>query len=170
MKLTRKKAMEFNIVFNLLANLKGKLKFHYTLRKNIEMLKEEIMIINNLKQKLSELSPAQQDYEDKRIDICKQYAEKDENNIPKKEQLNNGISVFVFSDKNKEIVDKEIEKLSEEYKELLDKDQQEKEEFLTFLEEQIEVELFKFKLSEMPLDENIEQKYINCIFELIEED
>lgn len=170
MKLTRKKAMEFNIVFNLLASLKGKLRFHYTLRKNIETLKEEIGIINNLKQTLSELSAEQQEYEDTRIALCKQYAEKDENNKPKEKPLENGLSVFVFTAENEQLVNKELTNLAEEYKEVLSKDKLDKEEFVNFIEEEIELALLKFKLSDMPLDENIEQKYINCIFELIEED
>ena len=159
MELTRKQVMEYNVVFNLLAGYEGKLRFHYILRKNIESLKSEVSIVQSLQEKLSKVPYELQEYEEKRKSICEKYCLRKEDGTPKEENNN-----YCFTQENFIIINTKIEELKEEYKSVLLKDKTEKEEFLEFLKETVNVNLSKLKLEDMPLDQNIEQKYINTIF------
>lgn len=169
MKITRKKAMEYNIVLNMLASFEATIRFQYTLRKNLNVLEDEMKIIQEIKEKITTPSPEIEEYEKKRITLCEEYCDKNEDNSPKK--IGSGREEqFVFSHDNKIILDSKMQELMEEYKEVLDKEIEEEKEFFNFIEEEIDVNLIKLKLSEMPLDKTIEQKYINAIFDLIEEE
>lgn len=152
----------FDLFKNLkkLSNLKG-VKFSYAIAKNVVIVEREISAIDE------SLKPSEDfvKYEKERIELAKEYSEKDEKGNPKTTTKNKK-EVFVMKDKTK--FDKAFKKFQGTYKIVLDKRQKQVDEYLAFLDTDSDIELFKIKLSDVPEDISVEQ--MQGIQVLIEDD
>lgn len=99
MKMTLKKAMEHFNGLNVVGNGAYPISLSYAVSYNLEVLSEEL-----------------KKYEQARIKLCEQYANKNEDGTPMKMTENvNGVtqSVYDISDENRKLLEKEMEELLE---------------------------------------------------------
>lgn len=145
--------------FQELNNLKGPVFLH-TILENIKLLNNEIEKINNLIKGTDEYN----EYQNKRIDICNNYAEKDEDgNVVK--VVNNNIEEFKIDKDNKEFVE-EIEILQKKYKNAIDEFLKQIDEYNNYLETTIEINFSTLSINDIPEDINFElMKVINIFIE-----
>jgi len=122
-------------------------KFAYALVKNKKRIKEEIELLKEA----TKVSDKLQEYEKKRIMLCKQYCEKDDN---KKPIIKNNSYCGLDNNKN---FNEEIKKLREEYKEELDNREKQIEDYNKLLEEKVEIDFYKISLKNIPQDISAEQ-------------
>lgn len=115
-------------------------KFAYGLMRNRKILQDEIDIL----QDLSKPTDGWQAFEEKRIGICRELADKDENGEPKVQG-----NQFLVTEKKEEL-DERIEKLREEHKDDLDEFERREKEFDEILDEDISIDIYKIKLSLFP--------------------
>ncbi len=140
-----------------LGNLEG-VKFAYFVVKNMKILQSEIAVFEDI------IKPSEKyvEYEQKRLDICKKYAEKDENGNCKIEN-----DKFVGCENNEEF-NKEIQQLNNEYAEVILKRNQQLKEIEQILEEENNnIKLMKIKVEDIP--KNITVKQMMVINDLIDE-
>ena len=130
------------------------LKFSYFIAKNKLFLKDEITILNALKMPSKEY----RDYDLKRIDLARKYADLDENSKAKIE--NNS---FVITEKIKEF-ETEFNKLKEEYKDHIKKFQDQISQFNSLIEKDYENELSTIELKDMP--DSIEPDILETLLRL----
>jgi len=111
-------------------------------------------------------------YDEERIELCKQYADKDEEGNPKLKEIKNPETgskqeIFVFSsENNKELVKKIEELIEEKYKEAFERKEDIEEEFEDLLNEEIDVSMVKLDIDKLP-DLTTEQvKVIEPILEV----
>jgi hypothetical protein len=143
-------------------NLPG-VKFSYGISKNINLLKPEVEAI----EKSLEGSKEFKEYDEKRIEIVKKYAKKDERGEPKLIILNPKTGAGRYEIENQEAFDREIEKLQKENKVILEKREKQFEEYGKLLKEESDFKPHKIKLSDVP--EGITSQQMSAIFELIED-
>jgi len=98
-------------------------------------------------------------YENKRIELCKVYADKDDNNEP---ILKNGIFVGL---KDNEEFEKLSYKMIEEYKTDIDEYQDQMSQYNALMEEEVDIELDKFDVDIIPdgLIDGKQFKYIRML-------
>jgi len=132
-----------------LSNLKG-VKFSYAMAKNAVIVEREIIAIKE------SLKPSDEfiKYEGERIELAKKHSEKDEKGKPKI-ITENDRERFVIKDDKK--FQKEFKALKIKHKVILDKRQKQTDEYSEFLETDSEIEFFKVKLSDVPVDISVEQ-------------
>ena len=132
-----------------LSKLRG-VKFSYAIAKNTVIVEREIVAIKE------SLNPSDDfvKYENERLELAKEHAEKDEKGKPKT-VTENGRDIYVMKDKEK--FNKAFEELKTKHKEALDKRQKQVDEYNKFLETEADIEFFKINLSEVPEDISVEQ-------------
>lgn len=116
--------------------------FGYAVNKNISIIKPEIEALQKV------ATPAKEflEFDQKRIDIVKKYAKKDDKGdfIVKDNQYDVG--------ENRELVEQEVEALKEENRVVIDARDKQINEYNTLLEEEVKVDLYKVKLESVPKD------------------
>lgn len=130
--------------------------------KNKNLAKAEVEFLEEIKEKFKPILLSTQEYTDKRMDLCKEYCERDEegNEIyeyirglrPSEETKN-----FVFSKENRIIFDKKLEELREEYKDTLEKNKEIEIEFKDLLQEKIDVPFVEMKIEFLPKEMTLAQ-------------
>ena len=108
-KIARGKAMK---IYDVLAGPQGQFgqanrKFVYALMKNIDLLEREVKLFNRQKQ----------DYDQKRIDLLKQFGDKDERGeaILVQNAYDSSLFDYQLTPENRALFDVEFKKLTEEY-------------------------------------------------------
>jgi len=135
------------LLWNTLNNLKYDesqkqyIKFKYMVARNKLKLKPEIEII----QELAKLSPEFTEFNEKRVEICKEFSRKDEN----------GEAILINN--NYDIIDRKrfnetIETLKDKYKDIIQKEEEQSKEIEAMLDENIDIEISKVSLEEIPGD------------------
>lgn len=135
--------------------------FGYAVNRNMEILKPHINALQNC------IIPSEKfvEYDSKRLEIVKNYAKKD----------SNGNFIMVGSGKNTnydvgENIDKvtdEVKKLQEEYGEYIKEQDEKINQFNSILDNDVEINLYKVKLENVPKEINAEQ--MSLIYPIIEE-
>ena len=159
LKMTRDKVAELYGVLNQLGNTKGPVKFGFIAAKNKRVAEPEVKSL----QEANKPIPEYMESEDKRLKLCREYAEKDDKGNP----VVMGQAFKIQEDLKAEF-DEKIEALKEEYKETIEETEKRQEEFRKLLEEEIELEFNTFKMSEMP--EEMLNRDMDVLYELIEDD
>lgn len=139
-----------------LSDRKG-VRFAYIVVKNKKILDDELEILR----KSIEPSENFSEFEQKRVELCETHAKKDENG---QSILDGGNYVI----ETKEVFDKEMTKLREEFKDTLDERIKQQEDYEKLLQQETDVELKKIKFEELPND--ITASELEQIKELIEEE
>jgi hypothetical protein len=145
-------------VLSSASDLRG-VKFSYFVVKNLGLLEREI-------KNLSESVKASKEYaefEDKRIDLAKKHAEKNEKGEPKTKE-ENGKNVFDI--KNIDKFNKEFDALKKKYSKALDEREKQIKEYNELIEQDNDITLHKIKLDDIP--ENISVAQMKGIEYLIE--
>lgn len=142
MKISREKLIQVWSVLSQLAQEKTTAKGAYGIAKNKRLLEDEIKSIEDA-QKAIEYPAELEEFNTKRLVLCREYASKDEKGEP---IVNN--QAFVIPDRTE--FDKELAALREEYKEPLDVRQKIDEDFHKFLIEETEISVHVIKLEDLP--------------------
>ncbi len=151
----KQKIIELYQALNSLGNLSG-VKFSYAVVRNINILKPEIEALQEVIKPSEEFTK----YEQERIELAKEHSKKDDKGEPMSEN-----NKFILEDEKK--FEKEFEKLKEKNKKVFDDRQKQIDEYITLLETESSMELFKIDISDVP--EGITTQQMNSIYELIEE-
>lgn len=129
----------WNMLNGELLNVSGPIRFVHFLAKLKSTLRVEIEALHELAHQFS-ASPDYIEYDQKRQMICRKYAEIDDaGNF--KEILDGGIKKYVFSNENDIIVSAEINKLLEEYNDVIIKHQESLNEVNKFYKDNLEIDL-----------------------------
>ena len=138
------------------ANLKG-VKFAYAVAKNAHIIKPELQAINIIKKPSKEF----QAYEEDRVALCEVHCTRDK-------ETGNALfenGYYMIKDRNK--FDKDLEKLRMENAKVISEREKQLEEVDKLISaEEIEIELHKVKVDDLPLD--ITARQIDNINEMIE--
>jgi len=147
MRITREKVFGLNMLFQRQKFVEASVPFHYAVAKNKKILEPEIKALEEAR----EPSEGYLEYEKKRIALCQIHTEKDENGNPKlTKDPNNGQEVFDLTDEAKEKLDEEMKEVREEFKEDIEEHEKKQKEFGEFIKEEVELNLIKLKLKQMP--------------------
>lgn len=136
--------------------------FGFAVNKNLAIIKSEIESL----QKALTPSDKFMEYDNKRVEIVKKYAKKDEKGQPvletdAKTQKQN----FIIDDLKG--LEEEVKPLKEEYKETISEYENQIKDYNDLLETTSDIELYKVKLGDLPKDITVEQQ--GAIFKIIEE-
>jgi len=145
---------------NNLSNIKS-VKFAYCLSKNKKTISDEIKHIQDSVEKLDEVnSKIEKEFEDKRIALVTEYADKDSNDQPIIE--NNNYKITNISEFNEKFAE-----LKKEYPEFLKKRQDITDNNNKLLDEESELEFHKIKVDNLP--DELSLNDLDLISEFIEE-
>lgn len=153
MKYKRKQLLSLYQSLKSVGNLKG-VKFAYAVSKNLQLLESEIKSINEA-QKPSEKFQA---YDKARVELAKKHAKTEEG----KPVVKNNSYVI----ENEKAFNEELETLKTEHKEALDEREVQLNEFKELLKGEVEIELHKVKMDDVPADITVTQ--MEGIFAIIE--
>lgn len=147
-------------------NLKG-VKFAHAVAKNIAIIKSEAESL----QKAIDLSDEFKAFEEKRIELAKKHAKKDENGEAITEIIDKVTKAgrYIFENKEAEaLFHKELDVLREENKEVVDAREKQLKEFTELLDKENDIKLFKISIKDIP--EEISSKQMTAIFEIVSEE
>ncbi len=145
---------------DLAGSLKG-IKFAYAMAKNRNLIKQELTTLQEIVKPNEKYS----EYENKRIKLCEEYADKDEKGKPKMEILNEATKEYVISDRKG--FDKALEDLRKEYKEVLDERDAQIKEVNELLEKESDLVPFMVEYEDLPQD--ITGNMLSLIINLVKE-
>jgi hypothetical protein len=145
MKVTHKAAIELHFC---LAQLETKLptlpvKFGYASLRTKKYLKGIVECFQELQAPFPELL----EFDKKRVAICEELSEKDENGKPVLEDNN-----FKIQEGKLDELNEKVEAVREEYKEWFDKAEDRKKEIEEFLQEETEVEVHQVSIDDFPAE------------------
>lgn len=132
--------------FDAVGDLRG-VKFAYAVAKNKDRVLREVRSL----QKSIEPSKEVMKYEKERISLCLIYCQKDENGKPLIQH-----DIYVGVDGNPKF-DEALAKLKDEFKEALDKQKEDQEEYDRLLNEEVEVEFHPLQFADVPEDTTASQ-------------
>jgi len=130
-------------------------KFAYAVSRNKKSLEEEVKILEEHQPKLNE------EFVNKKNEVIQKFAEKDSDGKIIWEDINIGLPKYKKVNKKK--AETEVEKLSIEYSEDISTFDAKSKEFVAFLDEDYEIELYKVDIDSFP--ETIDQKVMDIIGE-----
>ena len=152
--MTKQKALDIYNTLNTLGELKGT-RFAYGVSKNVNKLQPEI----NALQKSFAASEEFLAYDKERVELAKEYSHK----IKGEPVIIEGR--YDIEDQDK--FDKELEKLQKKHKKAVEEREKQFKEFQEILKEEVEIDLYKIKISDVP--QEITARQMNGILEIIEE-
>lgn len=132
------------------------IKFAYAMAKNINLVKSEIETFRETLKPTNEFN----EYENKRIELAKKYAKKDEKGVPM-------IKGNEYDVEDRDAFEKEYEELKAENKEIIDAREKQVKDFESFLKEESKLSLHKIKSVDIP--ENITTEQLSGIMSLVED-
>lgn len=139
--MTNKELIELNKILDQVSNIKGK-RFAYMVVKNKSLIEEELKHFEKIKR---EPHPKYQEYESKRTELCVKHSNKDEEGNAKSVDGKYDIAdIKAFQE--------EFEELKETYKEVFEDLKEAEDDFNNFLNDEINVELVKVKMDDLPDD------------------
>jgi hypothetical protein len=143
MKMTREEAVTFWRSLSNLGSYKGA-KFAYAIAKNRSKLESEYKLIQKMQ---STVQPSSlKKFDERRIELCKEYADKDENGNPSLENNN-----YVISQRRDEF-ENTIRELQKEFEPSFKEFEENQIKFNNFLSEEIEVDIHTIPMSIIPED------------------
>lgn len=145
MKISREKLFQVWGVLNQLSSEKTTAKGAYGIAKNKKLFETEIKSMEEAKKNLKYPEEKLSEFHNKRVELCKEFADKDEAGEPKVSG-----QTFVISDEGRVAFDKKFATLREEYKETLEEQDKVDAEFRAFLAEEIELVVHNIKIDDMP--------------------
>lgn len=127
--------------FETVKDLKG-VKFAYARAKNKKLVLAELELLKDVLKDSDKFV----EYDKKRIKLCEVYCTKDDKGKPViKNRKYDGLT------KNEEF-NKKLEKLGEEFKEVIEQKKKNAEEYQTLLDGEVDIPLHKIKLDDVPSD------------------
>ena len=155
-KLTKEKVIQLHNALSEIGEEKPNAKFAYAVAKNLNVIEPEVKAL----MKAQEKSKEYQEYDSKRVSICREMANKDENGTPIMiggifQKDKDGIPQRVggeFDIPDRAKLDKRIEKLKKEYKEAVDEQEIKIDEFNELIKEEIDIEFHRVKYEWIPKD------------------
>lgn len=136
-------------LFESLKSAKTNIRTTYTIARNKNLIQPEIDAINSSIQMSDELK----EYESSRIELCKQYAKKNEAGEP---EIRNGN--FIFEESSIPEFQNALIKLQSDKKDVLEKANEQEKQLENLLEEAVNLDLVQFDISNLSDDLfNVEQ-------------
>jgi len=158
MKIKREKLISIWGLVNRLSNEKTSVKFHYLMLKNKRQIEPEMKSLQEAQQPPEGFK----EFEAKRMEACNEACEKKDG----KPRIEGGN--FVIPEEKRAEFDTTLEKLKDEYKEVLDKITDNQKQFGELVEEEIEVEFTRIPMSIVP--QTMLGGDVDLLFDLIDED
>lgn len=146
MKITREKLIQAYGILTQLSQVKTTAKGAYGLIKNKKLVEVEVKNIEDAQKNLKYPNDLEE-FHSKRIALCNEFADKDEEGKVKTEG-----SSFIISPESRVLFDAKFAELVSEYKETLDTQQKVDNDFRVFLAEEIEFTVYSIKIDDMPDD------------------
>ena len=144
MKITRENLVQLYGVLNALSEKEMKAKAAYGIAKNKLKAEPEIKSIQEAQQKIQPDARVLE-FENKRIELCKEFATKDEEGEPVTIGPRFDIPVDAMED-----FEKKIEEVKEEYKEALEEKEKNEEEWMELMKEEVEIDIHTIHIDFMP--------------------
>ena len=144
-----------NVSLNNLGNLQG-VRFAYAVSRNINMLKHEIELIDKLTQPSKEFT----EYEQERVKLNIEFAEKDDKDQPKTVDGH-----YVINDMK--AFKKAMEGVQKKHKKTIDEREKQLADFNKFLEDESTFVPYKVKMANVP--ENITAQQLSSVFAIIDD-
>lgn len=160
MNFTRENLVQIWGVLNSLAQEKTTAKGAYGIAKNKRIIETEVKSIEEA-QRNQKLPDGIEDFEAKRIDLCKEYCDKDKDGKP----MVDGNSFVIIE--NQVVFTEKLTELREEFAEPLQARKDQDKDFREFLKEDVEIDLHKIKIDDMP--NNITGQQIEILDDIIVE-
>lgn len=156
------KKNDISNIYQVLSNLKGNYvnKLKYAIKKNKDFLEESFAQIKTRSEIVNEQFKI---YEQKRLDLIREYAVKNEFGQIVRESVD---EVRIKKDKFNEFNEK-VNELANEYKDAIQLRQKEVNDFNVFLQEEVEVEVYKFSNDLIPDD--VPQQDYEKLFPLLKD-
>lgn len=144
------------------AKFDANIKFKYAIARNKKILQPIVESLQEIIQPSEELKK----FEPERVELCRKYADKDEEGSPKFIE-----DRFIIIE-NREEFNKELEELREKYKEEMDKQEEKNKEFIELLKEDCkeEINFFKIDLTYFPDIELLTTGMIENLLPIIKEE
>lgn len=159
MLMTREKIVALYQLLTRLASQKTTVKFHFLAAKNRRVLEPEVKSI----QEANEPTPEYMEFEGARIKLCHECSHKDDDGNP----IINNNNYSIIEEKQEEFSEK-MTALKEKYEDVVKQTEERTQQFLELLQEEVEVELNRFKLEELP-KEMVGQD-LELLYDLIDEE
>jgi len=138
MKITREKLIAIWGLINRLVGEKTTVKFHYLLLKNKRIIEPEVESL----QKANQPPENFQEFEEKRLELCGAFSEKDEKDTPVLENGN-----FKIAEETKDQFQEALAELKEEFSNVIETMDSNQKEFMELLKEEVEIEFAQIPLS-----------------------
>lgn len=161
MKMKRENVINVFGIMNVLSEEKTTAKGAYGIAKNKKIAEAEVKAIQEAQQKV-EMPEKFNEFDKKRIELCEEVADKDEDGKPIK--INNG-QQFSISEERQDEFSEKLKALREEYKEAIEQKDKIEQDFIDLLSEEIEVEFHKVMIDDLP--NNITANQIEALDEII---
>jgi len=161
MKTKRENVISVFGVMNVLSEEKTTAKGAYAIAKNKKIAEGEVKAIEEA-QKNVIIPDKFKEYDEKRIKLCEELADKDKDGNPVK--INNG-QQFAISPESQEVFNEKLQSLREEYKEAIEEKDKVEKDFLDLLAEEVEVDFHKVKIDDLP--DNVTASQIEALDEII---
>lgn len=158
MKITRDKLLGLWALIERLGNEKTSVRFHYLLLKTKRCLAPEVESV----QKVTTTPEGYPEFDGKRLELCNEHCEKDDEDKPVLRNNN-----FIIKADEKETFDKSMEALKEEYADVIKDAETRQKEFLELLNEEVEVDCPTIPMSIMP--EEIVGRDLDLLFDLVDD-
>lgn len=161
MKMKRENVINVFGIMNVLSEEKTTAKGAYGIAKNKKIAESEVKAIQEAQQKV--MMPEKfNEFDKKRIELCEEVADKDEDGKPIK--INNG-QQFSISEERQDEFSEKLKALREEYKEAIEQKDKIEQDFIDLLSEEIEVEFHRIMIDDLP--NNITANQIEALDEII---
>lgn len=161
MKMKRENVVGVFGVMNILSEEKTTAKGAYAIAKNKKIAEAEVKAIQEAQQKVT-MPETFQEYEKKRIELCEEVSDKDENGNSIK--INNGQQFAIPEERQEEFATK-LAALREEYKEAIEAKDKVEKDFFDLLSEEVEIEFHRVKIDDLP--NNITASQIEVLGDII---
>lgn len=147
-------------VLKELENEKASVRFSFAVAKNLKILENEVQPIYSTIQKPVEGS---EEYEKERKVVIERFCEKDKNGKPKME----GNGQYKIPQENINGLNYELEQLGGKYPDVMKRIQEKEKEIKKLLDEEVDLELRKIHLKDLP--EKLSPAQMNILMPIIEE-
>lgn len=161
MNLTRKQVIDIYGTLNTVGQKDMPVKGAYAVSKNKKIAENEVKVIEEAQNSMQEPEGIKE-FTDKRIEICKEFANKDENGEAIVKQ-----NRFDIPLEKQPKFEEAVALLKEDYKEAFDKQDELTKEFQELLDEEIEMDFHMMKLEWLP--EKISGRHMEALMDLIDE-
>lgn len=163
----RRKIVDINTTLINLSNMDSlPFKVAYGLHKNKSIITKEFEAIVEAEKKT--VTPKYQEYENARLALCNEYCKKDEKGQPITIIQNETQAFSIQEDKIGEFEEKANE-LKNKYLETIQETDKLREEFNKFLDENVDIEVYKIPLTEFEKLDSISVNKLDNIFYMVQE-